>query len=347
MTMIKEYLDHKFSVIPINESKIPFLPWKRYQKQKANAEEIGNWLKKYKDLNIGIVTGNISSLAVLDFDDPSLLPEVEKILPELNKTTRVKTKRGYHFYFSLGENQVKSTNRLFEKKLELKSNGSYVVAPDSLINDHKYEFIIPLKEILPLPKVILDFQREQGTRGTEEKTKSYNPIYKGKKVDCIRQIIERDLQNGERNISLFVLYNLLVQNRNKKGYAESLVNRDIQYKEYTLTREEIQNIYARSYKYSCIKIREMLPFITCTNCKYKFGEGGEMKRANILLRNIRRLHKISNTQRGILCLLGTTFNGDYPTISEIEKNCKMNYQTIRKSLLELQEMGIIDPNIYK
>ena len=345
--MISEYINHNFSLIPLNQAKRPLIAWKKRQHNRANKEDIFNWYNKFNDVNIGIVTGNISNLAVLDLDEPSILPELIEILPEINKTTQVKTKRGYHYYFSLGNNQVKSTNNLFNKKIELKSNGRYVVAPDSLVNDHKYNFDRPLSEILPLPKVILDYQRNQGTRGPEEKTEIYKPVYKGKKVDCISQIIERDLQNGERNISLFVLYNLLVQNRNKKGYVESVINRLIQWKEYTLTREEIINIYSKNYKYSCIKIREMLPYITCNNCTNKFGEGGQMKRANILIRNIRRLHRISNTQRGILCLLGTTFNGEYPTISEIENDSRMDYRTIRKALLELQEMGIIDPNTYE
>jgi len=60
-------------------------------------------------------------LAVIDVDDPDLLPELKEFLPELKETTRVRTRRGYHYYFSLNGEYVKSTNSLFGKRLELKT----------------------------------------------------------------------------------------------------------------------------------------------------------------------------------------------------------------------------------
>jgi len=61
------------------------------------------------------------------------LPELKEILPEIKETTRVRTRRGYHYYFSLNGEQIKSTSSLFGKRIELKSNGTYVVAPPSII----------------------------------------------------------------------------------------------------------------------------------------------------------------------------------------------------------------------
>ena len=80
---------------------------------------------------------------MIDVDDPTLLPELKEYLPELEETTRVRTRRGYHYYFSLNGEQVKSTNSLFGKRLELRSNGKYVVAPPSIIKDHQYVYEIP------------------------------------------------------------------------------------------------------------------------------------------------------------------------------------------------------------
>jgi hypothetical protein len=74
-----------------------------------------------------MITGEISRLAVIDVDDLNLLPELEELLPEIKETTRVKTRRGYHYYFSLNGEYVKSTNNLFGRRLELKSNGNYKV----------------------------------------------------------------------------------------------------------------------------------------------------------------------------------------------------------------------------
>ncbi|GAJ00218.1 unnamed protein product, partial [marine sediment metagenome] len=83
------------------------------------------------------------------------MPELKEHLPELEETTRVRTRRGYHYYFSLNGEYVKSTNSLFGKRLELKSNGNYVVAPPSIIKAHQYVYEIPLSEMLPIPKSLV------------------------------------------------------------------------------------------------------------------------------------------------------------------------------------------------
>ena len=101
-------------------------------------DDILYWYNKFHEVNIGIVTGDISQLVVIDVDDLSILPELNERLPELKETTRVKTGRGYHYYFYLNDEHVKSTNNLFGKRLELKSNGRYVVAPPSKIKDHQH-----------------------------------------------------------------------------------------------------------------------------------------------------------------------------------------------------------------
>ena len=84
-----------------------------------------------------------------------MLPELNEILPEIKETTRVRTRRGYHYYFSLNGDYVKSTSNLFGRNLELKSNGNYVVAPPSIIKAHKYVYEIPLSEILPIPRILI------------------------------------------------------------------------------------------------------------------------------------------------------------------------------------------------
>jgi len=83
------------------------------------------------------------------------LPELKELLPELKETTRARTRRGYHYYFSLNGDYVKSTNSLFGKRLELKSNGNYIVAPPSIIKAHQYVYEIPLREMLPIPKLLI------------------------------------------------------------------------------------------------------------------------------------------------------------------------------------------------
>jgi len=217
---INEYIKYEFSLIPIDKEKKPYIYWKPFQYKKANIEDIFDWCNKFSDVNIGIVTGSISKLAVIDVDDLNLLPELKEYLPEIKETTRVRTRRGYHYYFSLNGEYVKSTNSLFGKRLELKSNGTYIVAPPSIIKTHRYVYEIPLSEMLPIPKLLIkkdlsaclpeqvrsqtgghaQAEREPTSCVEGKKHRTFKiPKYHGQKVDCIHQVLSRDLQEGERS----------------------------------------------------------------------------------------------------------------------------------------------------
>jgi len=223
------------------------------------------------------------------------LPELKEYLPELKETTRVRTRRGYHYYFSLNSEQVKSTNSLFGKRLELKSNGTYVVAPPSIIKTHRYVYEIPLSEMLPIPKVLIKKEKEPAPCVEERKHKTFKiPRYHGQKVDCIRQILNRDLQEGERNNSLFILYNLLLQNKNTKEYAKKLIAGKNKSLSKPLTELELKKVCRKaSYNYGCSGIRGRLAYIKCEACEYRFKDG-ELKDSNILIKNIRILPELSN-----------------------------------------------------
>ncbi|MBU4603189.1 bifunctional DNA primase/polymerase, partial [bacterium] len=259
---MNEYLKYDYSLIPIDKEKKPYIYWKSYQYKKANIEDIFDWCNKFSDINIGIVTGDISKLVVIDVDDINLLPELKEFLPEIKETTRVRTRRGYHYYFSLNGEQVKSTNSLFGKRIELKSNGTYVVAPPSIIKAHRYVYEIPLSEILPIPKILI----KENNPAFPIKDKNHNafkiPKYHGQKVDCIRQILSRYLEVGERNNSLFILYNLLLRNKNTEEYAKKLVIKKNRSLSEPLNKIELKKVCRKaSYNYGCVGIRDGLAYI--------------------------------------------------------------------------------------
>lgn len=105
-----------------------------------------------------------------------------------------------------------------------------------------------------------------------------------------------------------------------------------------LNDKEIEEIFKKSYKYRCSSIEEKLPFINCDNCKFKFKEG-KLKAGNILVSNLGKMKHLSNTERGIACLLGTVFDGEVVTINEIAMHAKMDYRTVKKAIEGLQENG--------
>ncbi|MBA7555405.1 hypothetical protein ES705_48067 [subsurface metagenome] len=132
MSMVEQLLREGFSLIPLKDGK-PAIKWKKYQTEKATIKEIFGWFQKFGDIDLGIVTGNISHLAVIVVNDEKQLPALEKKIPNLWATCRVRTPElGYHFYYELSDgNEVRSCKKLFGLKgVELKGFGSFVVAPE-------------------------------------------------------------------------------------------------------------------------------------------------------------------------------------------------------------------------
>ena len=346
--IIEVYLKNGYSLIPLKtNTKIPAISWKQYQKKKASYEDVISWSFKFPGHNLGIVTGQISKLVVIDIDDLAILPKLLKELPELKQTTKVKTTRGFHFYFSLnGNGKVKATKNFLGLKVELFSDGQQVVAAPSKINGVTRTFEAPLEMMLPFPSRLYNKQEKKQTTVTsslyitpKEAPGFKIPTYNGKDVSCIRQILSRALQEGERTNSLFILYNLLLQNRNDKEYSQKIIIDKNKALNEPLTDKEVANIFKKVYKYGCSNIMGKLPYINCNNCKFKF-KGGKFKMGNIIVRHINELPKLEPSEQRVLLFLGTYFDGEAPTNYELAKLMGMNKNVVSKAVEGLKKKGI-------
>jgi len=127
------------------------------------------------------------------------------------------------------------------------------VAPPSIIKKHQYVYEVPLSEMLPIPRLLIEKDLSVCNAQAENEPVSYEgdrrhktfkvPKYHGKKADCIRQILSRDLQVGERNNNLFILYNLLLQNKNTKDYSKKLVIEKNRSLSKPLTEPDLKKIF--------------------------------------------------------------------------------------------------------
>jgi len=136
------YVDLGWSVVPLwgdskpAQAKVAAVAWTPYQRRHAGADEIERWFDRTPYAGLGIVTGTVSQLLVLDFDAPELFHAFERELPELAATRTVLTRRGRHLYF-----HVPPYLRVPSRKLagvDLLSDGHYVVAPPTVIDGHVY-----------------------------------------------------------------------------------------------------------------------------------------------------------------------------------------------------------------
>jgi hypothetical protein len=127
-----KYLSLGYSIIPVGKDKKPLIKWEAYQKRKATENEVRAWWMKWPDANIGIVTGKISNLAVIDVDTVEGNQTISKIIPDsVVKPTSTTPKDGQHLYHQCPDDKLSNNSKKIQG-CDLRANGGYVVAPPSV-----------------------------------------------------------------------------------------------------------------------------------------------------------------------------------------------------------------------
>lgn len=136
--MLKEalaYLAKGLSVIPVvPRGKNPLIPWKEFQNRLATEEEVKEWFAKWPDANIGIITGKISGITVVDVEKDG----------EFNSPPTLIAKTGgggFHYYFKYAP-EVDNFARI-QPLIDIRGNGGLVVASPSVHpSGEKYEWVL-------------------------------------------------------------------------------------------------------------------------------------------------------------------------------------------------------------
>ncbi|MFA5643884.1 MAG: bifunctional DNA primase/polymerase, partial [Candidatus Paceibacterota bacterium] len=154
------YLDKGFSVIPIRPDKKPFIQWQDFQKRRATAEEIRAWWTKWPMANVGIVTGEISGIFVIDCDNEEAYNKIQELLPDSFITCIAKTPRGYHLYLIYPKGQNISNATSIIPGVDIRGEGGYIIAPPSVNVEGKVYTWLPgmsIDEVAPttIPDAIL------------------------------------------------------------------------------------------------------------------------------------------------------------------------------------------------
>lgn len=127
------------SVFPIpGRSKIPREAWKQYQKQRATLEQARAWDKT--DCNVGIATGAVSNLFVLDCDSEEAFKEAQE-KAFVGASVLVRTGKGYHCYYRLPDGQeIRNSAGKLGTGIDIRGEGGFVVGPGSIHpNGARYE----------------------------------------------------------------------------------------------------------------------------------------------------------------------------------------------------------------
>lgn len=185
-----------FSIIPVGIDKKPAInEWKPYQTIRPTKEELKQWFGNGSKNNIGIVTGAISGIAVVDFDTTEAIKIAkEKGFPP---SPLVKTGKGYHAYC-----KYEKGIRNFQKRddlpgIDLRAEGGFAVAPPSIHESgRQYEWIrdrgiddVPLADI---PAWILAEKPEDKTPLKD----LYAGVSKGDRNQCLARLTGSWVNDG-------------------------------------------------------------------------------------------------------------------------------------------------------
>ncbi|MCX5806588.1 MAG: bifunctional DNA primase/polymerase [Proteobacteria bacterium] len=225
-----EYQKMGFSIIPLRIDKTPHIKWEAFQKQKAKIGDVTGWWKKWTDANIGVVTGSISGLVVVDVDDMKIgLSELAKVIPVGIETPTAQTPSGgLHFYFKHPDRRIEC-NRKTIPGCDFQGDGGYVVAPPSYC-----EYIKHGKDIkgsytwvkspddctfAPLPEAYINAFDSFNN----------NSLYKGGKVDTLQHLTDltepyRYFIEGRRDEDIFRIANALVKANCAPGIIQHVLN---------------------------------------------------------------------------------------------------------------------------
>lgn len=148
-----------YSLIPVGVDKKPLIEWKKYQTEKPSLEQLKEWFDKPSPPNIGIVTGKISGITVVDV-------EKDGKWDDFPSTMTAKTGGGgvHLFYrYAPGVNNKARIRPL----TDIRGDGGYVVAAPSIhASGQKYEWI--KKELTqPFPYGMFNLNPETKTDWTE------------------------------------------------------------------------------------------------------------------------------------------------------------------------------------
>jgi len=175
------YCEKGFSVIPIRPDKKPFIQWVDFQKRRATAEEIRAWWAKWPMANVGIVTGEISGLLVIDCDNEEAYQKIQELLPDSFITCIAKTPRGYHLYLVYPRGQSIGNAAGIIAGVDVRGTGGYIIAPPSINAEGKsYSWMqgMSIDEVAPaaVPDAILinTSIKGRGYRGGEEPPQTTN-----------------------------------------------------------------------------------------------------------------------------------------------------------------------------
>ena len=190
-----DYLQKGFSVIPVGQDKRPLIKWEKYQTERATTNQINSWFQQFPHMNIGIVTGAISGVVVLDLDIKHGRNSQDLYKKGLYIPPTVSARSGgggEHFFFKHSGQYVKTTaGQLLGEGVDIKGDGGYVVVAPSLHpSGNYYEWSVSPDDesFAELPQWLLEKMNSSVVSKKDWKTKMAVGTYVGSRNSTATEV---------------------------------------------------------------------------------------------------------------------------------------------------------------
>jgi hypothetical protein len=135
LSAAQDYLARGWSCIPLREKRPAIPSWKEFQARPPTSDEIRHWFFNQgacpSGVGIGVVTGKVSGLVVVDCDSQK---DTEYWLHNFPRSPlMVQTGGGgLHIYYKMADGEeIHNRVKLEGRKIDIRGEGGYVAAPPS------------------------------------------------------------------------------------------------------------------------------------------------------------------------------------------------------------------------
>ena len=176
-----------------------------FKEASDDPDKIESWFGTGREVNIGIATGAVSGVWVLDIDVKNgingneslaaLEAEFGKLPATLSCTTG---SGGTHYYFKYDGTTVIKNSVGIRPGIDVRAEGGYVVAPPSVVNGHPYEWNDPRSKTAMASQWLIDIVGKQGTKSDKKPTTTPETINSGSRNDTLMRTASRHMQKGRK-----------------------------------------------------------------------------------------------------------------------------------------------------
>lgn len=138
------YRNRGWSVIPAR-GKAPLVKWETFQSRLPTEQEIKQWWKQWPDANVGVVTGRISNLTVVDHDD------LQKVNPYQSEVKAKTGSGGFHHFYQYTPSVQTGTHKT-TLGYDYRNDGGFIVLAPSIhpVTKRRYSWLSPWNSALPV-----------------------------------------------------------------------------------------------------------------------------------------------------------------------------------------------------